>query len=434
MNVCMMVANPVVFDGRVLRHAEALALAGHRVTVLGVVGPNDTAQQPNTGTLFAIRRVSRQKRGLGPRVVWAESALRQRCAARLAAWLPSVWLEQVPALAVLADLAVATSAVELAWLGLAQPFDVFHGNDLNTLPAVAWAAKLRNKPFVYDAHEFYVEESPALSEAEKRARRLVEGRWARQASCVLTVNDLLAEKLQDLYPTLSPVVVRNVPPFLDVPDPAALPEGKPGTLKLLYHGTHVGLQQPGIGDVLAAMAKLKTKTHMTLVLRGQVSDAERGALHERADALGLVDRLVVAPPVSGPRRLIEEAQKDQAEVGLALHAPLPGNYALATPSKIYEYQMAGLAVCATSTPGNRLILSEDAGEFFPFGDVEKLTGLLARLAHDRNRLRAMRTQARARAQREFAWETEQQKLLTAYETLERQARRAKPLSGKKPQG
>ena len=92
--------------------------------------------------------------------------------------LPESWLTRLPGLA---DLAVATSAVELAVMAAAQPFDVYHGNDLNTLPAAAWAARLRNRPYVYDAHEFYVEESPTLRAFERRARQLCEQRHCQHA-------------------------------------------------------------------------------------------------------------------------------------------------------------------------------------------------------------------------------------------------------------
>ena len=37
----MLAGNPLMYDGRVLRHAETLARAGHRLHLIGVKGPND---------------------------------------------------------------------------------------------------------------------------------------------------------------------------------------------------------------------------------------------------------------------------------------------------------------------------------------------------------------------------------------------------------
>jgi hypothetical protein len=240
MNVCMMVANPILYDGRVIRHAKTLVEAGHRVTVIGVIGPNDSDGELPSDTPFAVRRLRRQRRGLLPQAIWATTALRQRIAQKLVSALPDSVLGQ---LAAIADLAVATSAVELTALTIGTSYDVFHGNDLNTLPAVAWAAQLHGTPYLYDAHEFYIEESPTLTQTEKRARQLCEQRLSQRAFAVLTVNDLLADELMQRHQIARPVVVRNVPPRFQTTDPLDLPVGPTGTLRLLYHGTHIGLRR-----------------------------------------------------------------------------------------------------------------------------------------------------------------------------------------------
>ena len=407
MNVCMLVANPILYDGRVIRHARALVEAGHKVTVLGVIGPNDADGELPEETPFAVKRLRRDR---------AEREQRRRLAL----------LEVVGATVELGARrfelprgAQATSAVELAAMAVAQPFDVYHGNDLNTLPAVAWAASLRARPYLYDAHEFYVEESPNLSEFERRARRLTEERLARRAAAVLTVNDLLADELATRYHIPRPVVIRNLPPRFATTDPQLLPIGEVGTLRLLYHGTHIGLAQPGTDDVLRAMAQLRAELAIHWTLRGQLSAQQQTQLWQRVAELGLTGRVAIAPPVPGPTALMAAAVAEKAEVGLAFHPPLAGNFRLATSSKVYEYQMAGLAVCATDVAGNHVILDESAGAFYPFGDDQALAQILRRLATDRQRLRTLRHNARTRAVAEFGWETEKERLLTVYQQLAR---------------
>lgn len=414
MNVCMLVANPILYDGRVTRHARTLVEAGHRVTVLGVIGPNDADGELPPETPFAVKRLRRQRQGLIPRLTWASTALRQRAAYALGHALPESWLTSMPGLA---DLAVATSAVELAVMAAAQPFDVYHGNDLNTLPAVAWAARLRNRPYVYDAHEFYVEESPTLRAFERRARQLCEQRHCRHAAAVITVNELLADELAQRYGIERPVVIRNVPPLLATTDPNELPVGHAGTLRLLYHGTHIGLRQPGTDDVLRAMARLSGQVQIHLTLRGQISGPEQVELRQRVQALGLTGRVDLSPPVSGPTALMAAAIAGHEEVGLAFHPPLAGNFRLATSSKVYEYQMAGLAVCATDVPGNHVILDDRAGVFYPFGDDAALAEVMRGLAMNRERLRLLRHHARLRAVTEFSWDNERLRLLGVYDRL-----------------
>lgn len=414
MNVCMLVANPILYDGRVIRHARTLVEAGHRVTVLGVIGPNDADGDLPPETPFEVKRLRRQRQGLIPRLTWASTALRQRTAYAIGHVLPESWLRSLPELA---DLAIATSAVELAFMAAAQPFDVYHGNDLNTLPAVAWAAGLRKRPYVYDAHEFYVEESPTLSDFDRRARRLCEQRHCQHAAAVITVNELLASELAQRYGIERPVVIRNVPPLFATTDPLERPIGEPGTLRLLYHGTHIGLRQPGTDDVLRAMARLAGEVQVRLTLRGQISGSEQVELWRRVEALGLTGRVAISPPVSGPTALMAAAIAGHEEVGLAFHPPLAGNFRLATSSKVYEYQMAGLAVCATDVPGNHIILDDSAGEFYPFGDDAALAAVIRGLAMNRERLRLLRHHARARAVTEFSWDSERLRLLGVYDRL-----------------
>lgn len=414
MNVCMLVANPILYDGRVIRHARTLVEAGHRVTVLGVIGPNDADGDLPPETPFEVKRLRRQRQGLIPRLTWASTALRQRTAYAIGQVLPESWLRSLPELA---DLAIATSAVELAFMAAAQPFDVYHGNDLNTLPAVAWAAGLRKRPYVYDAHEFYVEESPTLSDFDRRARRLCEQRHCQHAAAVITVNELLASELAQRYGIERPVVIRNVPPLFATTDPLERPIGETGTLRLLYHGTHIGLRQPGTDDVLRAMARLAGEVQVRLTLRGQISGSEQVELWRRVEALGLTGRVAISPPVSGPTALMAAAIAGHEEVGLAFHPPLAGNFRLATSSKVYEYQMAGLAVCATDVPGNHIILDDSAGEFYPFGDDAALAAVIRGLAMNRERLRLLRHHARARAVTEFSWDNERLRLLGVYDRL-----------------
>ena len=414
----MLVANPIAYDGRVMRHAQTLVNAGHQVTVLGVIGPNDRDTAMPADLSFQSWRLDRRRTGILPRMVWASTALRQRTALHLMGPIGEGTLSRLPGVA---ELAVATSALELLAKAVLLPSDVFHANDLNTLPAAAWAARLSGRPYVYDAHELYVDEYPTLSQAERRARAAAERRLCPGAAAVLTVNDLIADELARLYPIGRPVVVRNVPNLVDIPDPATRPLGAAGSLRLLYHGANVGLAQHGTDDVLRAMARVRDRVDVHLTIRGGISTEEQGRLLLRIGELELLGRVRIAPPVSGAGALVAAAVAEGEEIGLAVHPPLCQSYRYTTSSKVYEYQVAGLAVCATDIIGNRQSADEHAAVFYPPGDDEKLAALFVELAFDRARLRAMQRAARERALRELCWEHEQARLLAVYERLRTQA-------------
>lgn len=410
--VLLLVANPITYDGRVVRHAQTLAQAGHDVAVLGVLGPGDRAEAPpQLG--FSWQRIDRRKRGVMPRLRWFGSALRQRAARLVRGAMSDEELGGI-----LGALSVATSAPELFIETLRQSPDVIHANDLNTLPAAAWAAARLGRPYVYDAHELYPDEHPDLDENERRTRAAVEGHYLRDAAAVLTVNELLADELQRRYEmSRRPVVLRNLPRRVVVPDPSQRPVGEARTLRLLYHGAHVGLAQQGVDDMLRALSRLRDWPDISLTMRGALRPLEASELQQRIDALGITDRVRLSPPVPGAEALVEAAISDGAEVGLAVHPPLCGSYVLTTSSKLYEYQAAGLAVCATDVLGNRHTVGKGAGIFYRAGDDARLADELAALSIDRTRLRAMQSAAYAHAQAELAWERESTRLLAVYAAL-----------------
>lgn len=404
----MLAANPLLYDGRALRHATALSEAGHQVHAIGVIGPQDRADAVPGPPRFTYQRLRRRREGLVPRLVWVTSALRQRAALRLLAALPPALGARAP---LLAELAVAPSGPELAALALVRPCDLIYANDVHTLPAAAWVAALRGVPFLYDARELYEDEDAALSAVQRQARRSVERRLIRRAAAVVTVNELLAQTLARRYAIAPPVVVRNVAPRCALTLPTE--PGPAGTLRLLYQSANIGLRQEGTDDLLRAVARTRAQARVTLTLRGGISDEERGRLCRRIAELSLGDAVTLRPPVFGVPALLRETIAGGEELGLAVHPPTCMNNLYTTSGKVFEYQMAGLAVCATDLPGNRQSVAEDAAVFYPHGDDARLAELFLVLARDRRRLLHMRAAARRRALDELNWERERVVLLSA---------------------
>ncbi len=289
----------------------------------------------------------------------------------------------------------------------------------------------------------------------------MEAKLARGASAVLTVNDLLADELARRYGIPRPIAVRNVPPLValrtraDADGPAgstagsvrsddnptgsaaggarrdgnptgstassARPDGSltgltagsgrpdDGTLRLLLHGSWVGLEQPGVDAALRAVARLPAAR---LTLRGGVRNPE--ALRVRLAELGISERVALRPRLPGADALVRAAIAEQHDVGLSVHLPDCLSRRLATSSKVFEYLMAGLVVVAAEQEGNRHILDERCARFFHPGDDEALARVLTGLAADRRALVALQRAARARAESEFCWEREQGRLLDLY--------------------
>lgn len=436
--IVVLVANPITYDGRVRRHASTLVEAGYDVTVIGVIGPNDRAEPPILATTsgsssgsasgvlgWQYQRIDRRRLGLLPRLTWLQSALRQRVAhAAFSKFQHSPLLRPsvaaLPGLpAQLAGLAVATSAPELAWAALRRRPQLIYANDLDTLPAAAWAAQALRIPFVYDAHEVYVDEYPELAAEQREVRACVESHFVARAAAVLTVNQLLAADLAERYGRPAPTVVRNLPQHIaaGVQPPSERALGQPGSLRLLYHGAHIGLSQHGVDDLLRALQRLRQpgpgQLQVELTLRGGLLAHEERALRQRITDLGLLPAVRIAPPVPGAEALVAAAVSDGAEVGLAVHPPLCLSYVYTTSSKVYEYQLAGLAVCASDVLGNHHSIAAGAGVFYVAGDDAQLAERLRTLAQDRRLLRKLQQAAYEHAQRDLRWSEEKQLLLGA---------------------
>ena len=413
----MLAGNPLMYDGRVLRHAETLARAGHRLHLIGVKGPNDP---PADGPVLpgvpglTVWRIDRRRSGLAPRLLWLTSALRRRMA--------SLAMTAVGPRAPLAELAVAPCAVELLAAALASRAEIFHANDLDTLVPAAWAASLLGGRYVYDAHELYADERPALTPADRAARAQVEARLMPGAAANFTVNALLGDELARRYGIAPPQALHNLPARVPLPVERphiapllAAPAERP--LRLLLHGSWVGLDQPGLDAALQAVARLP---QAQLTLRGGVRD--EAALRARLAQLAIVDRVRLQPRLPGAEALVTAAIAEDHDIGLSVHLPDCESRRLATSSKVFEYLMAGLCVVASDQLGNRHILGPlsqgyDVGVLFAPDDVADLVAKLQALHADPIGLQKKKRAARVVAEHWLCWEHERDTLLSTYQRL-----------------
>lgn len=413
LRICMLAGNPLLYDGRVLRHAETLARAGHSLCLLGVLGPNDPPAEadvlPGVPNLQVVR-IDRRRVGVGPRLRWLTSALRRRAAELGTVLLGPRWP--------LPQLWVAPIAIELLAAALDSEADVFHANDLDTLVPAAWAAWLRGARFTYDAHELYADERPSLSPRLRLARAHVEAALIGKAAACFTVNALLADELARRYGIAPPIVLHNVPAQVPLPPRAEVStfsDVRP--LRLLLHGSWVGLDQPGVDSMLRAVAQVP---QAVLTLRGGVRDPD--GLHARLTQLGIADRVQHKPRLPGAEALVRAAIAEEHDLGLSVHLPDCESRRLATSSKVFEYLMAGLPVVAADQRGSRHILTElGAGEavgyLFPPDDDAALARTLRQIAASPQMLHRQQQAARHLAETKLSWEHESERLLACYRRL-----------------
>jgi glycosyltransferase involved in cell wall biosynthesis len=103
----------------------------------------------------------------------------------------------------------------------------------------------------------------------------------------------------------------------------------------------------------------------------------------------------------------------QYDVGLALERPDHQNYSRTVTNKVFSYLLAGLAVAATDTPGQREVLDQvpTAGFLYPAGNSTVLAEKLGNWINNPALLFTAKQAAWDAARSKFCWDVEETKFL-----------------------
>lgn len=286
--------------------------------------------------------------------------------------------------------------------------DIWVANDWSTLPLAARLARVNGGVYTYDSHELAVEEF-----AERRLWRLLrrpyvaalEARHISGAQHVSAVSRPIAERLQSLYDLPgTPLVVRNLPAYRETP---FRPTGMP--IRVLYHG--VISPNRGLEEAIASVRDWRAG--ITLTIRGPGSDAYIAELKSVAAVIGVTERFSVLPPVATTELVAEAAAYD---IGLHPLPDLSANNRYALPNKVFEYAMAGLALCVSDLPEMARLVSEHGiGRTFPTTSLTQ--GIAAAVnAFEPSEIDTFK-RASLEAAKVLCWEQESARMVDAYRSL-----------------
>lgn len=385
MRIAVVSLSAIDADSRVRRTISALATAGHEVVTVGF----GQGSAPEAAGHVALPV---------PEAGWAS---------RLAIAATHAPARFLPGLApLLHDRRRHHAALHEA-LARLRP-DIVHANDWPTLPAAIRWKERSGAGVVYDSHEFACEEHadrPAWRLLARAHVREIERRFITRSDAVITVSDGIADALVTAHGLVRrPHVIRNVPPFQEVP---RHPVGQPP--RLLFHG----LLKPsrGIEMLVETLARLPGY-HLTL--RGTGPGPFLAALRRQADRLGVADRLTFEPFVSA-EAVVERASLCDIGIFCAPDRPLNNYYAL--PNKVFEYIMAGLMVIVSGGPDlARLVQQHGCGRVVEEPDVDSLARMIAGLTPDA--IAACQSASREAA-RSLCWEKESARLVSLYQDIPR---------------
>ena len=179
----------------------------------------------------------------------------------------------------------------------------------------------------------------------------------------------------------------------------------PGVPSLHWYSQTVGRGR-GLEDLFAALPHLSRPVEVHL--RGQPMKGFEAWLGEQVPA-GWHDRVIVHPLVSNEELLSRIAEHD---IGFAGEMQYSRSRDLTITNKILHYLLAGLAVVASDTAGQRevaqLACAGGSGTepvlLYPSGDSRELAAQINRLLESKERLAAAKAAALVAAERTFCWE------------------------------
>jgi glycosyltransferase involved in cell wall biosynthesis len=285
--------------------------------------------------------------------------------------------------------------------------DIWLANDWITLPIAARLATENGGIYVYDTHEFALEEYQERliwRFFQKPFVAGIEKTFIGGAKLVTAVSSGIADRLTEIYRLpRAALTVRNTPRYVEVPF-----RPTPPVIRVLYHG----IVTPGRGLEAAIDSVPKWSADRQLYIRGPGSDGYLASIRKRIEEAGLQSRVFVIPPVRMTELVVAASEFDVGFFALPGHS-LHNQYAL--PNKFFEYAMAGLALCVSRLPEMTSILSKyEFGSTFAAMTPELIAAAVNELSREkidrykRNSLLAAK---------ELCWEAESLNLVSALRML-----------------
>jgi glycosyltransferase involved in cell wall biosynthesis len=294
--------------------------------------------------------------------------------------------------------------VRLFFRLLVMKADVLVSNDLDTLPAVYLASRIKNTVLVYDSHEYFTEVP------ELKNRRFVRRVWEKIESRMLphikfssTVSPPIAEAYRLKY-NIHMEVIRNLPFRKPIEVKPEFNLRKQSEKIIIYQGA----LNMGRGLEMAIKAMQFTE-NTQLVIAGQ-GDVEK-ELKDLTRSLELTDKVTFVGRIS-PDKLFDYTV--QADLGISLEEDLGLNYRFALPNKVFDYIQAGVPVLVSDLPEVKsLVLQFDVGSINNAKTPAELGALFNEILSDEVQIQAWKLRLK-KAAAELCWENEEQKLLNLY--------------------
>jgi glycosyltransferase involved in cell wall biosynthesis len=404
--VAILTGASLSWNPRALKEAQSLSRAGLKTTVYGASG--DREQQRTDEALakekgFSFRSVVQASGDdLKSRLLstWRRTRTRIGCEFNRYLDIEHAWQ-------------LGTSGVELAKVAAKDRADYYIAH----LEQGAWAGvRLRRRGFKVgiDMEDWYSEDLPP-SARKIRPIRLLRS-LERELLCTgmhsTCPSRAMSQSLAREFECHEPTVVYNAFPWSDRRATDGLFKDRTDiNLPSIHWVSQTIGQDRGLDDLLSALPLLKHRAEIHL--RGRATKGLHAWFYGRIPE-GWRQRVVIHDVVSNAELLSRISEHD---IGLATEIPGIRNKDLTVSNKILHYLLAGLAVVATETAGQREVAAQAPGGILLYqsGNAGALAALLNRLLASRDALAMAKRRSLDAAERTFCWEVQENTLLRSLE-------------------
>ncbi|NMH67661.1 glycosyltransferase family 4 protein [Bacillus sp. RO3] len=426
-NVCMFVWNHFTNDARVMRECTALSQNHYKVDLICIDDPKDDSinrfeeMNPN----FNVYRVRRYPLLLELLQKVYQISLKNKMIGflLLLSWLASAFVAPFIVLPVSGLLFLLwRTKLRVVWIrgsiilrmiarGWQRKYDIYHSNDLNTLPQGYICAKWRinRKKLVYDSHEVQTSRTGYDSGIYGK----MEGFLINKIDSMIVENHTRAKYNEDLY-GFYPGVVYNYPfkqqesviedEKVDLHELLNLPKDEK---ILLYQG---GIQTGRGLENLVKAVPLFSEGTLVFIGDGRI----KPTLLKMVEELNLQHRVKFIPKV--PLKELPKYTRN-AYLGFQVLNNVCFNHYSASSNKLFEYMMSGVPVVACSFPEIKKVVEENqlglCVDSHNHVEISKAVNILLKDVELRNKM----SQNSKSASRTYNWDLEKQNFYTIYDRL-----------------
>ncbi len=417
-NVCMFVWNHFTNDARVLRECTALSEKGYKVDLICIHDPSDKAMKyvEKRNENFNVYRVRRYPLIFTALQYCKKNKLVGGAAAiiwlLLAYFLPLIIVPITLFAGIILKTKLKTAVVRgciilrMILKGRMKRYDIYHSNDLNTLPQGYICSKWRliKKPLIYDSHEVQTSRTGYDSAIYGKMEKF----FIDRLDTMIVENHTRAKYNEVLY-GFYPNVVHNYPFIqnrvantkVDLHEILKLPENEK---ILLYQG---GIQAGrGLDKLIQAVPKFDEGT-LVLIGDGRI----------KPDLIKMVEEMNLQTKVKFlPKVPLSELPKytRNAYLGFQVLNNINYNHYSASSNKLFEYMMAGVPVVACDFPEiKRVVEGEETGICIDSHKPDEIAAAVNKLISNQA-LRNRFSENSIKASELFNWEQERELFINVY--------------------